>query len=285
MSETVYDQLNDRRVRDLYWLLFSPCPVRAIPAPWNARMFPETVIASWKATSAAYFTSLDRHPEMLHQFLNRKKYKRLGFYAEALLSFFFQTFDPIELLLQNFQVREEKQTLGEIDFIFNYDDVTYHIEVAVKYYLLLTSHDPDVPKNWVGPSRNDHFERKLNKIESRQLPLAEHPHVRKNITHQPVHSFFFLRGCFFAHGPVNSGILHPPKINTYHYVNEIDESIQLKQELIRPNWLSALQPTGNQEQPVPTRKSLATDRPSLWLNERNRPVFIVPDNWDQKDMD
>lgn len=281
MSETVYDQLSDRRVRDLYWLLFSPCPVRAIPDPWSAKLFPETVIASWKATSASYFTSLDRHPELLHQFLNRKKYKRLGFYAEALLSFFFQTFDPIDLLLQNFQVREEKQTLGEIDFIFNYDNVTYHIEVAVKYYLLLKSHAPGIPKNWVGPSRNDHFERKLHKIESRQLPLAQHPHVQKNISDETVHSRFFFRGCFFAHESVDSPILNSSKVNTYYFINELDKSKQLKQELVRPNWLSALQPGKNQRRSKPSSGSIATDRPSLWLNEQNQPIFIVPDDWDQ----
>ena len=281
MSKTVYNQLYDQQVRDLYWLLFSPSPVGNIPPPWKAPLFPEEIIESWKQTSGSYFKRLDSHPEMLHQFLNRKKYKRLGFYAEALLSYFFQTFEPIELLLQNFQVREEKQTLGEIDFIFNYDNVTYHIELAVKYYLLLKSHSPDVPKNWVGPSLNDHFERKLNKIQARQLPLGQHRKVLHNLSAQQVHSYFFFRGCFFTHDRIHSTVLNTSKTYSYCFKNELDKNVQLKKQLHRPNWMSAVNPAQEDLPSSGTSRSITSDRPSLWINGNNEPLFILPNSWDQ----
>lgn len=123
------EQFSSHHVRSLYWLLFSPCPIKkggveGIP------LFPEEWIKALKLSSKSYFKQLDQEPDSLVVFLAQGNTYRLGMYAERLLCYFFSTFSETELLLHNFQIIDQKKTLGEVDFIIKWNNRTIHIELA-----------------------------------------------------------------------------------------------------------------------------------------------------------
>src|SRR5690554_1938688 len=87
MQHSIYYRLISPKVRDLYWLLFSESPLHPSYDLSPYALFPQTVLNEWEALSTEYFLELDKNPQSINQFVDRKKNKRLGFYAEALLSF------------------------------------------------------------------------------------------------------------------------------------------------------------------------------------------------------
>ena len=90
LDET-FKRLNNRNVKDLYWLLFSRCPINNNhPDLSEIPFFPTEIVEEWKQNTVDYFLNLDKEAAVLTHFLKRPKNSRLGFYAEALLSFFFQ---------------------------------------------------------------------------------------------------------------------------------------------------------------------------------------------------
>lgn len=81
-----------------------------------------------------------------------------------------------ELVRSNIQIIENKQTLGELDFLlFDKERLKpIHIELVYKLYV----YDPAFPseiQKWIGPNRRDSFAEKLEKLSSRQFPLLYKP--------------------------------------------------------------------------------------------------------------
>lgn len=106
---------------------------------------------------------------------------RLGHMAERYFAAWLEAHPRYERRVQNLQVISDGQTLGEIDFIV--DDLrageTLHIELAYKIYVLrITDEDAE----WVGPNGKDSLHGKLQKLRSRQFPLASHPVCRKALS-------------------------------------------------------------------------------------------------------
>jgi hypothetical protein len=98
---------------------------------------------------------------------------RLGHLIEKLASACIQTSSNYELLYQNFQVKEDKTTIGEIDFILEDLETKQqtHLELAYKFYLYDPNISNDQQRNWIGPNRNDSLIQKLDKLRSKQFPL------------------------------------------------------------------------------------------------------------------
>jgi len=85
-----------------------------------------------------------------------------------------------KLIASNIQIIENKVTLGELDFILYDKDCNkpIHVELVYKIYIK----DPLLgaqQKMLIGPNRKDSFYEKLEKINSRQLPLLDHHATRK----------------------------------------------------------------------------------------------------------
>jgi len=114
---------------------------------------------------------------------------RLGHLAEKVVSQLIQHSTNYHLLHENIQLIQNKNTLGELDFILEETNAEtsiatgpatrtnqlIHLELAYKFYL----YDPTISthqvNNWIGPNRNDSLQEKLHKLNTRQFPLLNHP--------------------------------------------------------------------------------------------------------------
>jgi len=101
---------------------------------------------------------------------------RLGHLAEKIVSELIKSSTNYRVLYENIQVIQDKQTVGEIDFIIEevHKKMAIHLELAYKFYLF----DPNISsspiKNWIGPNRNDSLVKKLDKLKRKQFPLLYH---------------------------------------------------------------------------------------------------------------
>lgn len=282
MLDDFYAHLKNRVVKDLYWLLFSNSPLSSNYELSGYSLFPNTILEEWQLSSKDYFLELDKTPKDLKHFVERKKNHRLGFYAESLLSYFLQTFHAVELLLQNFQVIEKQQTLGEIDFIFKYKEQIIHIECAVKYYLLRDLKNVNTASAWVGPKLKDNLELKLSKLVYHQLPMAKHHFIKQKLERKVDQSYLFLKGIFFSENSVSSNRINGEKPNEFlRQSNILKSSYRPLKSLERPNWLSATSDGWNkldsQSETIDLKDSLA--HPQLVLFDDEKCRFIVPDDW------
>lgn len=284
MQISIYHKLKNKTVRDLYWLLFSDTPLSDDYDLSPFQLFPKDILNEWQMDSTEYFLALDNHPNDIENFVNRKKNKRLGFYAEALLSYFFQTFNKVELLLQNFQIIENQKTIGEVDFIIRYNRKVIHLECAIKYYLLKESHNTSGPSQWVGPRLKDNLELKINKLIQHQLPLGLRKEIYENINCLIDSSYLFLKGIFFAEEKTEPGKINRNQPNGLIRQSEL-KAVKEKaiEELSRPNWLSATNPNGlkRKKEFIELDNLEDSDTPllGLFLFNDGKTKFIVPDDW------
>ncbi len=97
----------------------------------------------------------------------------LGKRAERYFSEWIKRSDSYELLVENIQIIEDKQTLGEFDFIVCrlLDNQLIHIELIYKFYLFDPSSDGTEIEKWIGPNRGDRLDFKRDKLANHQFPL------------------------------------------------------------------------------------------------------------------
>lgn len=104
---------------------------------------------------------------------------RLGHLVEKIVSKMITVSSNYEVIKENYQIIEDKKTIGEIDFIIKdlKNNAYTHLELAYKFYL----YDPSISKNeienWIGPNRNDSLIEKLTKLKTKQFPLLHHKRV------------------------------------------------------------------------------------------------------------
>ncbi|PWH86376.1 DUF1853 family protein [Brumimicrobium oceani] len=280
MQSKVYLQLKNKTVRDLYWLLFSEPPLSLDYDLSPYSLFPGEILREWQESTVAYFIELDKNSSDLEQFVNRRRNRRLGFYAEALLSYFFQTFNEIELLLQNFQINIHKKTIGEIDFIIEYKGKVIHLECSVKYYMLKNLKDFNVGSSWVGPRLRDNLELKLGKIVKNQIPMGLNIEVQEKINKAIDASHLFIKGVFFAEEAIAPGRINRLVPNLFIRISDLKASnIEAIEKLSRPNWLSALAPIKKMKSPKALKIEDPLKNPILFMFNDQQARFVVPDDW------
>lgn len=158
-------QLTTPAVRDLAFLLCSPSPwLNAADIDCQRLLGNE----GWPQLLA-----LDAAPAPLLAELAAHPLRRLGFYAEQLLGYWFRHAPHCQLLAANLPLRDGQQTVGEFDFLLNLDGVALHLETASKFYLQLA----DGSAAWVGASLRDALLLKAAKTQQ-QLQLSRHPAAR-----------------------------------------------------------------------------------------------------------
>lgn len=103
--------------------------------------------------------------------------RRFGHQMETLFQEILTQSNRYQIIFENFQIFDGKQTLGEIDFLvrdhFNESDL--HIELCVKFYI----YEPhqDELAGFVGPNHHDTLLDKVAKLKEQQFPLLLHEKV------------------------------------------------------------------------------------------------------------
>jgi hypothetical protein len=173
-------------VRDLAFALASP----PLLINWPTELTPERIIdlpsdAFWQSHFQRYLPrlhALDQDPTELNTMLASLPTTRLGVRFEALLSFWLNDhtdhWHDLELLAKNIQLKDDKRTIGEVDFIIQ-NKITHeieHWELSLKFYL---GEGVMRPYEWRGLNDRDTFGRKtircngnLRLIKSTFLYLA-----------------------------------------------------------------------------------------------------------------
>ncbi len=230
-------KLKDKHVRDLFWLIASPSPIKEYGVK-GLPLLPSLIQNNWVTENTDFFIQLDADPSALHAFLKERTSTRLGIYAEFLLHYFFEHSPYIQLILHNYQVIENKQTIGEVDFVIEYKGNIMHIELAVKYYL--DTQQNDLLEHWIGPSGNDNLYKKIERVVTHQLPLGSSPMFRKQ-TKIYATSYFWLRGVFFTNTTKEVSWKNPKaNFGRFYTFNELPNEMIINSNhkvLQRPHWM------------------------------------------------
>lgn len=102
----------------------------------------------------------------------------LGKRAEYFLQYTLRQQPHFKLLNHSQQIiTEEKQTLGELDFLYQNTNTqqVYHLEQCFKFYCYLPDYKGMDQDRWWGPNLRDSLTQKLTKLKERQFPLLHHP--------------------------------------------------------------------------------------------------------------
>ena len=198
---------DDRAIRDLAWCLHSPPLVSTggVDILWpNDAWF-----ASLECSAPQSKMPTPRHP---HHF-------RLGQHFEALLAAWLKASPAFPLREANLQVQDGKRTVGEFDFLVEYEGEVEHWEAAVKFYL--GTEDTRRLDHWHGPNTEDRFDVKLKRLVSSQLKLADNPHARALLQQRGINVVrrrCFMKGrLFYPWLQFSTGTVAAPDIANLHH--------------------------------------------------------------------
>jgi hypothetical protein len=191
-----WNHLNNPHVRALAWLLYSPDLLDVHAARWGGK------IASLRDhdVTATYdwLTVLDNDPAQLQTAINEKPTYRLGYYAERLMTFYFQHLDV--LVGHSIQVQSSRNdTVGEFDFLLRDGDALAHWEFATKFYLLADIDGSASIDHFVGRNLADTLNAKMHKILQQQLLLAQHPAAQIHLPQLIFSAQALVKGWLFYH--------------------------------------------------------------------------------------
>ncbi len=124
---------------------------------------------------------------------------RLGHLVEKTVAQCIEASSNYRLLHESIQLIDEKQTLGEIDFILEETESKriIHMELAYKFYLYDPSISTTPTQNWIGPNRNDSLHLKLKKLREKQFPLLHHKAIESQMAGLAI-SEISQKLCFMA---------------------------------------------------------------------------------------
>ena len=202
-SELLHDLLLELRtpaVRDLAWALLSPAllanttPGQRHPLQASCWMQQPQQLADWLAQQ-------DKDAGALHAWLAAKPVRRLGLYYERLWQFALHAAPDVEVVAANLPIRQNGQTLGELDLLLRDAEGEHHLELAVKFYLGTDGSDA---ADWLGPGSHDRLDLKLSHLTQHQLPLSARREARATLEELQLgdtRSAFWLGGYLFYPWP------------------------------------------------------------------------------------
>lgn len=179
----------------------------------------------------------------LTEFLQDSPDPRVGRYFERLVLYWLQHIRRVEIVADSLQLRDQKRTIGELDFLFRDEQGRLtHWETAIKFYL----HVPDAPardSQYIGPNVRDTFEHKMQRLFAEQLPRSEKYSHRVEVRQA------FVKGRIFYHqqAPVQTGSLRYLSpghlrsvwIRAAEVTAFCDDGNKAYRILEKPHWLSA----------------------------------------------
>ncbi|WP_299116802.1 DUF1853 family protein [uncultured Winogradskyella sp.] len=111
---------------------------------------------------------------------NHSRFKeiRLGKRVEEFISHQLKNSENTDVKAENIQIKNDKITIGELDFILKDKSKCIHLEVIYKFYLYDPNVNGDELSKWIGPNQKDRLVYKLQKLRDKQLPLLYSNHCR-----------------------------------------------------------------------------------------------------------
>lgn len=235
--------LYDPVVRDLAWALSSP----QLLAPGPDCLNYQQLYTDFSQT----LRNLDAEPTILHDSVMAQRAGRLGLYFEALWQFWLAHNQDYALRAHNVQIQTDGITQGELDLIVQdqRSNELQHWELAVKFYLGLG--DTRTTAAWIGPNAKDRLDRKLQHLNSHQLPLLHRADTQSQLTTSgwSIHQQrLILKGRLFY--PLRHEALGPIGVSADHlrgwWASQQDFFAHFKtatlgwQPLSRQHWLAPL---------------------------------------------
>ena len=135
------------------------------PHTWNVDTHKSNSALTWDQ-----FVSADNQAQELFKNCGF----RLGILAESVFESWLKK-QNLEYVrgLQIFESKPITRTLGELDFIYKRNNQWQHFELAAKIYCYRPQN-----RDFIGPNKRDFFHRKLEILQSQQLPLISNPHTK-----------------------------------------------------------------------------------------------------------
>lgn len=129
------------------------------------------------------------------------KINRLGKIVEFIFEEIIKQDSFFNLICSNVQLFQGKKTIGEVDYIFEWKDILFHLEVSYKFYLYDESNSDLFRNRWIGPNRKDSLALKLLKLELNQFPLRHSEEFKKLLKKfslsKPLHQSVLLKAQLF----------------------------------------------------------------------------------------
>jgi len=208
--------LRHPQVRDLAWVILSPPLLIDAPSPQRHPLS----ASRWSDAPGAlsdWLLLLDRQPAILQAWLAQHSIRRLGLYYERLWQFALAQAPDVELLVANLPIRQDGQTLGELDLILRDAEGVHHLELAVKFYLGLQTGERRRHDHWLGPGSHDRLDIKLQRLCEHQLQLSSSHQAQTLLTEltcREIDSALWLGGYLFQ--PWQDGCELPTGANPAH---------------------------------------------------------------------
>lgn len=189
-------------------------------------------------------------PENYLAYFNSLSLRRLGRYSEVLTEIILSHSPDITFHRQGLQIGSKKETYGEMDFIFSYQDKVIHLEQAMKFFI--QSKSSSEWSDFIGPGGVDRLDKKMDKLLWKQSKISETLLAKKILSEENLpditHINLLTKGWFFYHlSNLEKNDCTIPKVsNSEHYKgwwlydHEFSFHFQAKdkfQILQRPFWL------------------------------------------------
>lgn len=279
ISDTYITSERPQRLRtELEWLI--NCPELTIEITQQAAQFRQRYLAIPNHTSASPCEDLTSF--------------RLGRYFETLVHHALSASHQFERIEQNVILKEDKRTLGELDFLLfpkqDRDGITQaaiHLEVAIKFYLFdhRLDHSLEFTERLVGLDARDTLARKLKRLTEHQLQLLDKfpEHLAElELTAAPQH-WLLIKGMLFFHLAHPTPELHSPLnsdcLKGWWITAEEIASLQTHFDQFsvheKPDWMSIFNDSAKGEIPANAELlSFETLKEQL-VNRRFNPIILA----------
>lgn len=187
-------------VRDLAWTLLSP-PLLGETLKTQRHPLQASCWTRQPQRLADWLVQQDSDIDALHAWLAANPVRRLGLYYERLWQFALLAAPDVQVVAANLPIRQNGQTLGELDLLLRDDEGEHHLELAVKFYLGTGGNDA---AHWLGPGSHDRLDLKLGHLAQHQLPLSSRREARgalNDLQLGETRSAFWLGGYLFYPWP------------------------------------------------------------------------------------